>query len=320
MAQKKLVSTADPQPGSDFATIVRTPVTRAARFNGRGSFLWCFCKLCGQQTEYSVALESVSVFKRISNGAIKVPLSDEVRAKAQRLADDLVTMYQLSLEGSAEVPSPGKILLAYCDIREMRGDFSIDSFRDQVERHALIAEWAKLGDMPGAVRLSGNPKGAQRPSKLYCALHYPRRSDDARRAYQRDRRFIAEYEELIREFWRQYAGYLRQWNIDDHAMVRHAAYHHLRIMKAPTRLLDEFSFITKPENKNSKPAILVKPIEAYYMVARAAHQKIRRMRKEKDCFDELEERGSASQAEIARHLGINRQAVSAALKRKRVVK
>lgn len=320
MSQSKTLTVASPQPGSDFATVVRTPVITADRMSSVQPYLWCFCKLCGQQTEYAVTLESVSVFSRIKNGAVKTPISDEVRANAQTLADNLVAMYQLSLEGDHDAPSPGKILFAFCNIREMRGDFSIESFRDQVERHALLSEWAKVGDMMGATRLPGTTKGAQRPSKLYCALHYPGRSDDARRAYQRDRRFIAEYEELIREYWTQYAGYLRHWNIDDHAMVRHAAYHCLRLMKAPTRALDEFSFITKQENKNSKQAAPTKPIEDYYIIARAAHQKIRRMREESSWFEELDERGIASQAEIARHLGINRQAVSAALKRKRVVK
>jgi hypothetical protein len=317
MPRQKTLTAAIQYPGSDFGTVVQAPAATADSMNSGQPYLWCFCKLCGRQTEYAVALESVSTFKRLKNGTAKaVPITTTMRADAQRIADSVVAMYEQALSGVQGVPAPGDLLLKHCDIRELRGDFSVESFRDQVERRALLIEWAKHGDMAGATRLPGNPKGAQRPSKLYCDLHYPGRSEDARRAYQRDRRFIAEFEELIAEFWAQYAGHLREWNLDDHALVRHAAYQHLRLMKAPTRILDECSNFPAATSTGQRSSSSAKSIEDYYEVTRAAHKRIRRMKESRDWLDELREHGITNQSEVARHLGINRQAVSAALKRR----
>jgi hypothetical protein len=315
MPRKKMLTVVNRQPSSDFGSVVRDPVVTTDSMNSGKPYLWCFCKLCGRQTEYAIALESVSIFRRLKNGVAKaVPISTAMRADAQKVADSLVARYEQAVEGVQGLPSPGNVLLEHCEIREMREDFSVESYRDQVERRALLMEWAKHGDMAGAIRLPGNPTGSQRPSRLYCDLHYPGRSDDARRAYQRDRRFIAEYEELIREFWAQYAGHLRQWNLDDHALVRHAAYHHLRLMKAPTRILDEYFDSNNPSN--SMGMSRAKSIDDYYQVARTAHARIRRMKEPKDWVDELKDHGITNQSAVARHLGIKRQAVSAALKRK----
>lgn len=317
MPRQKSLTVSNRFPDSDFGTVVRDPVFTADRLNSAQPYLWCFCKLCGRQTEYAVALESVSIFKRLKNGAAKaVPLSAAMRADAQSSADGLVAKYELALAGDQGLSSPQNVRLEHCDIREMRGDFSVESFRDQVERRALLIEWAKHGDIAGAIRLPGNPQGAQRPSKLYCDLHYPGRSDDARRAYQRDRRFVAEFEELIQEFWAQYAGHLRQWHIDDHALVRHAAYHHLRLMKAPTRTLDDYLNSIGLTSSRPQKAPNVKSIDDYYDVARAAHTRIGRMKEMSNWTDELKEHGILNQAEVARRLGIGRQAVSTAIKRR----
>jgi hypothetical protein len=317
MPRQKSLTVANQHPGSDFGTVVQHPVVTTESMHSRQPYLWCFCKLCGRQTEYAVALESVRIFKRLKNGTAKaVPISDRMRADAQRYADDLVALYEQALSRIQGQSPPDDLLLEHCDIREMRGDFSVESFRDQVERRTLLIEWAKHGDMSGSARLPGNPKGAQRPSKMYCDLHYPGRTEDARRAYQRDRRFVAEFDELIAEFWAQYAGHIREWNLDDHALVRHAAYHHLQLMKAPTRILDEVLNQQHTENPSAKLYSSTKSIDDYYEVARAAHRRIRRMKEPKDWLDDLNARGMFNQSEVARHLGIKRQAVSAALKRK----
>lgn len=319
MPRQKTITVASQLPGSEFGTVVQQPVVTADSVNSRQPYFWCFCKLCGRQTEYAVALESVRIFKRFKNGLAKeVPISAAIRANAQRIADNQVTMYEKSMSGVEGLPSAQDLLLEHCDIREMRGDFSVECFRDQVERRAFLLEWAKHGDLAGATRLPGICKGAQRPSKLYCDLHYPGRSDDARRAYQRDRRFVAEYAELISEVWRQYAGHLREWNLEDHALVRHAAYHHLRLMKSPTRILDEYCASQISTKTNIKSSSRSKSISDYYEVARAAHGRLRRMKEPVHWVDELTEYGISNQSEIARRLGINRQAVSAALKRKSV--
>ena len=279
-------------------------------------YSWCFCKLCGQQTEYAIAIESVAVFKRIKDGAVKVPVSDVMRMNAYARAESLATVYNDWLVGREQGAAFPVELLEYCDFREMRGDFSIDAFRDQVERRALLMDWAKAGDMPGAVRKPHTLKGSQRPSKLYCSLHYSGRSVEARRAYQRDRRFLAEYEEVIRTIWAQNAGLIRPWHIDDHALVRNAAYHHIRLMKAPTRLVEEcLGQIATVAQRSELPSPR-KPIDDYHVVAQVAHQKLRNLLGRQDWLDKLSQHNAPSLAAIARRLGVSRQAISAMLKRK----
>lgn len=309
---------AHPLPGGEFATSVRQGSNPPAQIANAGAFGWSFCRFCGRQTEYAVAIEAVRVFRKIRSGLYKaVPLTATIRAEAQTLANSLVEQFKGALDGCIGPFGPGQMLAAYCDIREMSGDFSVDAFRDQVERNALITIWAKNGNIAGAARLPGDQNGSQRPSKLYCDLHYPGRSDDARRAYQRDRKFVAEYEELISLIWEQYAGRIRQWHVDDHAFVRHAAYHHLRLMKSPTRALDDYvepnSIATYPAKPTALPK---KSIAAYYEIARKAHYRLRCMAPTSPVFGELTRMNALNQSEIARLLGVKRQAVSAALKRR----
>ena len=278
-----------------------------------------FCKFCGRQTEYAVAIEAIRVFKRLKNGAVKkVPFTDAMNVKAQRYADHLVALYEEAMSGKHGPFKVGELLLAFGDIREMGGDSSVAAFRDYVERRARITEWIKHGHIYGAPRLLGL-SGAQRPSKLYCDLHYPGRSIEARRAYQRDRRFFAEYEEVVRQTWSSYAGHLRRWNINDEALIRHAAYHIVRMIKAPTRFLEEYSETSDIlQSRRQIMTSQARSIEDYYEVARASYHTLRNMMKEsRDWLDELRENGVKNQAEIARKLGVKRQAVSAALKKRK---
>lgn len=314
MPKKKMEVEASPQSGTAFATVVREsiPILPA---NRRHSILWCFCEFCGRQTEYAVASEAVSVYERLGNesGSAKaVPRTDAMRVKARKVADDLVVQYEQAMTGCYDPDAQGKLLDAFCDRGQMLGDFSVDSFRDQVERRALNFIWFQHGDMYGAVRLPDPQNGAQRPSKLYCDLHQPGRSEATRRAYQRDRRFVAEYEEIVRVLWSRHAGDLRQWHIDDHALVRHAAYHVVRLLKAPTRILDEYPDLKVTATTQSRE----KSIEDYYEKARTSHNRLRQMREPTEWIDDLQERGVTNQSELARHLGVERQAVSAALKRR----
>lgn len=307
---------------SDFGTVVRTQPPSENRLPSVQPFLWCFCKFCGRQTEYAIAIEATKIFKRLDKGSAKVvQLTASMWDDAQSVADRLVAQYEEAISQPDKPHTAAKMLMELCNIRKMRGDFSVESFRDQVEQRALLVEWAKYGDLQMAARLPGPQVGAQRPSKLYCSLHYPGRNADARRAYQRDRRFVGEYEELLREFWCQYAGQLRQWNIDDHALVRDAAYHHLRLMKAPTRVLDEYAGqATTADSQSTNTALRPMSIDDYYAIARSAHYRLRRrcMTESMDWIDAQLENGVPNQSGIARYLGVRRQAVSAALKRQAV--
>lgn len=236
----------------------------------RGLYSWCFCDLCWRTTEYSIAIEAQSIFKRIGRGNAKaVPITNAVRDEAQREADLLVERYEKAMAGEIDIDEPAELVMAYCDIVQMRGDKSVASFRDQVERRMLIIAWARHGDLLSVARLPNQPEGSPKPSKFYCEMHNPRRSDEARRAYQRDRSFASEYDELIAAHWTIWAGELPTWDIEAHAEVRKEAFRRLLLMKKPTLFIDE-----------------------------------------------LEAKGISSQAEIARHLGVSRQAVSAAIKRR----
>jgi hypothetical protein len=161
------------------------------------------------------------------------------------------------------------MLIAYCDVRDMRGDWTVEAFRDQVERRTLINEWSKHGDLKAAVRLPKRADGTRNPSRLYCENHNPKRSDDSRRAYQRDRRFVVEFEHVQAEIWARDADKLPRWDLEAHAHVRQEAYVMLQAMKSPTRLIDN-----------------------------------------------LIAQGITKQSDLARLLGVSRQAVSAALKKR----
>lgn len=233
-------------------------------------YMRSFCELCGKQTEYAIADMARVVFKDLGKeNAESVPLTELIRKEAQREADFLVERYEKALAGEFGMYEDSQMLMAYCDPVERRGDRSVAAFRDQVERRTLHAAWGRRGDLLSAVRLPDQPDGAAKPSKLYCENHNPRRSDDARRAYQRDRRFAAEYRELIAGFWTVFAGELPTWDIEAHAYVRREAYRRLQLMKKPTTFISQ-----------------------------------------------LEASGVTKQAEIARQIGVSRQAVSAAIKRR----
>lgn len=244
-------------------------------------YKWRFCELCWRDTEYATALEARKVYKRTtSHSAKEVPLTDAMRKDAQRKADDLTERYETLLPDgvlprwdSPEYTLPSvqealRMVMTYCNVREMKGDFSVAAFRDQVERATEIAAWIKRGDMLGAALLPDQKEGSAKPSKLYCEHHNPRRSTKAQRTYQRDRRLAHEYAELMSMIWSNQVNKLPIWDIDAHKHVRQEAY----------RLLHEMK-----DTKNLIAAMLAQ--------------------------------GITNQAEIARQLGLERQAVSVAIKR-----
>lgn len=314
MSKKIMEVEASPQFGGEFATVIREVIPNFPA-NRRHSTLWCFCEFCGRQTEYAVASEVISVYKRLENesGCAKaVPKTEAMRAKAKKVADDLVARYERAMTGSYDPTTINQMLDTFCDRRQMRGDISVDSFRDHIEPRVLNFIWFQHGDMYGAVRLPGPKNGSQRPSKRYCDLHQPGRSEAARRAYQRDRRFLAEYEEIVRVLWSRHAGDLRPWDVDDQTLVRDAAYHAVRLLKAPTRILDEYSDLKVIATPHSRG----KSIEDYYEKARASYHRLRQMREPTEWIDDLQERGVTNQSRLALHVRVSRQAISAALKKR----
>lgn len=306
MKKKNIGAAARQQGNAGFATVVGESVLPVSR---RHSVFWRFCDLCGQSTEYASAVHEFGVFKRATHGAIvAVPQTAAMRAEAKRIEDDLVDEYTDAMAGKLG-PYAVAEMRVLCELPEMRGDFSVEAFRVQVARLSSIGVWLRHGDMLRNPRLPSAPSGRQRPSKLYCEGHNPRRSIEARRAYQRDRKFLSEYEKLISSFWTALAGELRPGHLDDHALVRDAAYHGTRVLRARTRVLDEY-FSPKDTSKNPEEG----SIENYYPRARAAYHVIRKMNPSMGWLDEIRDHGVTNQTETARLLKVSKQAVSAALK------
>lgn len=262
---------------------------------------WCFCELCGEVTEFALATsERARGFYKRNGDA--VPMSQTISARAEEIADAAANRFALALTGDGP-DNPMQLIIEYCGIDGFRnlksdelrdrdgqyetGNISVEQFRLQVEGQARMALWAKRSDYIGAkphpqqgsarTDLAQKSSRAGEPSRLYCARHNQRRSDDARRAYQRDVERVDEYHALIDEIWSIKAGHWPSWDIKAHAHVRQEAY----------RLLQE-----------SKPRIT---------------------RISAEMIDALTSRGITNQSEIARQLGVSRQAVSAALKRRKAM-
>lgn len=234
MARKKVF---DPRTGQ----VMSQGETTSGRFRNkfRSPYDWCYCELCYETTEYANALESQSFFKRLPNeNARAVVQTDAMRCEAQQMADALVERYERALQGQYGPFEAGEMRQAYCDLIDMRGDRSAYAFRDQVERFATNFVWAKHSDMLGVIQLQGQPEGAAKPSRLYCMNHNPRRSIQARRNYQRDRRFVTEYEDLIAAIWRNNAGSLPSWDIYTHVQIRRAAFEFIQMTKKTIHIID----------------------------------------------------------------------------------
>ncbi|MFZ2220486.1 MAG: hypothetical protein WAV85_17650 [Rhodoferax sp.] len=264
---KVLVDTADPALG----VVVRDRETTSIRIREKRAnpYRWCFCELCWRSTEW-VSNQKHTVFKRLRNGNAKaVPKTDAIHNEARRWADQLVARYEKALAGEFGPYEASAMLSVYCDAQERRGDSSVAEFRDQVERRTLMAIWARQGDLLSIGSSENQPTDAPKPSRLYCEAHNPRRSNEARRAYQRDRRLLAVYEELISVLWSEHAHELPTWDIEAHAEVRKKAYENLQLMKSP-------------------------------------YEKV----------EKLLMAGNTNQSKIAKQLGVTRQAVSVAIKRR----
>ncbi len=198
--------------------------------------------MCWRLTEFEIAEEARAVYK-VANAQIvavrAVPITSDIREEAQREASRLVERYEQALNGELGPFEAGSMLSTYCDVMEMRGDFSLDSFRDQIERRTLITMWASRGELLSASRMPNHLKGSPKPSKLYCEMHNPGRSPEARRTYQRDRRFKFLYERLISTLWSLHADELPTWDIEAHTVVRREAYRLLQDSKSIKRTVAE---------------------------------------------------------------------------------
>ena len=317
MAKKIPQVEANSRSGGNLATIVRHAAANLPP-SRRHNRLWCFCEFCGRQTEYAVAIEDVGVFKRIKGGkggAAAVRWTEAMQLEAKNVADEIAGWYE---EAAAGIHGPfaiGQLLAAYCDVSQMDGDYSVNSFRLQIELGVERDIWRSHGDMYGSVRLPTLQREEMRPSKRFCDRHQPKRSPATRRAYQRDRTFAAEYQRFIDVLWAAHAGQLQPWNTDHQTLIRDAAYHAVRIWKSTTPILDECTEFKMHAQPSSRKETID---QHYYEKARAAYHRLRKMREPRDWVDDLQEQGIDNQSELARRFGITRQAVSVAISRRRI--
>lgn len=211
-----------------------------AKFEDR--FRWCLCDLCWRTTEYSVALENPQVVKVLANGNAKtVPIHKFIEDAATKRADKVVEIYKEACKIHPASREAASMRFKYCDVSELKGDYSVSNFEDQVRQRMLITEWSRHGKLVRSSRLSGQSIDSAKPSILYCEFHNPRRSDAARRAYQRDHKFIGAFEELIQAVQSEAIRrcVFRGWDIESHVDVRRNAYRLLQGMKSRTRLIDD---------------------------------------------------------------------------------
>lgn len=231
---KKMREAFDPQLG----LLVRDAETSSARIRAKlgNQFDWCFCELCWRQTEYWGILEAPTVVKRLEKkNARELPLTASMRAKAEQRTNEMVERYRLACQGKLGPYEAAAMLRRYCHIPDLDGDLSPESFNDHVHMRMLYTEWARHGEVMRQTRLPHHLSDGSKPSRLYCEFHNPRRSEEARRAYQRDRRFKIEFQELI-DLARRDAinsGKLMGWNVGTITKLRRSAFRQLQVLKAP---------------------------------------------------------------------------------------
>ena len=215
----------------------------------RDPYNWHFCDFCYVTTEYSLALESQSVYKHGPNQTAKpVVFSNEMRTEAQAMAGALVARYKRALKEHSKVIAEA-LLLTYCDVIEMRGNFSIEAFEEQVNDFTINYVWKQHGQMLSVLQLPGQKEGEAKPSKFYCSNHNPRRSEQARRNYQKDKRFLNEFEDLVDEAWSIHAGILPSWDVLVHKEIRRYAFQFIQLSKKTIFFIDYYDAKGYPDSK-----------------------------------------------------------------------
>lgn len=204
-------------------------------------FSGMFCEFCGNRTEHSEIRDNLTVVRLLDErNAAVVPISTPMRIAIEKELDEVVERYTQASKSEASQGDLASMLFEYCNFREMRGDFSVDRFREQAARTIQIEKRAQQGCLVRLTRLPGCANEAANPSKLYCSSHNSKRSKEALRAYQRDRRFAAAYRDYVEDVWHLgiNTAIFRAGDSEDYAYARNVAYHLLQAEKSPVRMID----------------------------------------------------------------------------------
>jgi hypothetical protein len=205
-----------------------------------------FCRLCWRKTEAALAADRPRFYRHLA----EVECTQAIRKKAAKRADELTKRYVAIRSGSNGIYGLGSAigrrvvtkpdgsktyepfsLADYFTVMELDGDTSPESFREHAER---LERWRIMVEKADAIGATAKPGIDQsvKPSNCYCAEHNPRRSTDARRRYQRDRKFEAQFGEALFALGSEYACQFRRWHLEDNAQIRRMAYD--RVHAKPT--------------------------------------------------------------------------------------
>lgn len=191
-----------------------------------------FCALCWRQTEYTIAAERPRIYaRRAAHRYTEIECTPAIRAAAAKHADALTRRYVAILEGS-EGPYGLGHLAGYFTVADLDGDTSPESFREHIEKMERWRLMAKTGNALGVIAIPGIAGRMVKPSVRYCSEHNPHRSIAARRRYQRERRFQAEFERAVFTVGAEYSHQFRRWLAEDHVRIRKVAYE--RVHTKPT--------------------------------------------------------------------------------------
>lgn len=261
---------------------------------------WCFCELCGETTEFAAAISERArgFYKR--NGA-EVPLSVEICAEAEKFSDIRAKSYERALNGYGRRPHiAGRLILKYCGIDGFRklnsdalrdrseraesGVISVEQFRLYVEGRARMALWAMRGQFIGAVPSRQHVKADQGGNlKLSRAGEPSKFYCERHNQYRNDaaRRNYQRDRSLSKKFQELIS---RIWREQVSILPTWDVEAHIHVRREAYRILQE----SKPRHGKASGSMI----------------------------DELLMQGITNQSEIARRLGVSRQAVSAAMKRR----
>lgn len=187
-----------------------------------------FCELCWRRCELEATLADPPIYERKrSHLFTKIECTPSIHEAASRHADSLAEHYAAALQGIGGPYALGR-LLAYVTVSELRGHRSVAAFRQRAYEKECLRLKAKSGSLLGTLASPGINGELVKPSAHYCAKHNPRRSIEARRLYQRDRRFQGAFDQAIEDIYEKNAHEFRRWHPGDHAKIRKMAYERAR--------------------------------------------------------------------------------------------
>lgn len=269
---------------------------------------WCFCELCGDHTEFAktITLRARGIFDLAGNS---VGLTKAMCDKAERVAEFRAKSYERALKREHRWPVSvaANLILKYCGIDGWRklhsdelrdrdatsklGEISVEQFRLYVEGQERMRLWAErgfIGVSPG--RNNTKPSRTKDPEDESPDLLLSRAGEPSKL-------YCSNHNQQRSESAR------RNYQRDRQA-------------------IDEFQILIRKIWSEQAGSLPTWDIAAHAYVRQEAYRHLQYLRPLQQrlpsgMVHELVAQGITNQSEIARRLGVSRQAVSAALKHKK---